>query len=147
MKKFCDTYLKKLHIGNITTESNVLMAPLAGYTAYPFRMICRSLGAGLAFTEMVSANGLKYNDKARAMDGNDMFREVERSVENLGTIPDIYFVHQVDEKNQDEVFGRYGAVDALCDLKKAGLIRFTGIATHYYSVAERSARDDRVDVI
>ncbi len=99
------------------------------------------------FAHKVGRENIIISDKARAMDGNDMFREVERSVENLRTIPDIYFVHQVDEKNQDEVFGRYGAVDALCDLKKAGLIRFTGIATHYYSVAERAARDDRVDVI
>ena len=46
MKKFSETYLKKLHIGNITADSNVLMAPLAGYTCYPFRMMCRELGAG-----------------------------------------------------------------------------------------------------
>ena len=64
MKRFSEAYLKKLHIGNVTIDSNVLMAPLAGYTAYPFRLICLKLGAGLAFTEMVSANGLKYNDKA-----------------------------------------------------------------------------------
>ena len=66
MKTFSGSCLKKLHIGNVTAESNVFMAPLAGYTSYPFRMICRKLGAGLAFTEMVSANGLKYNDKATA---------------------------------------------------------------------------------
>lgn len=40
------------------------MAPLAGYTSYPFRMLCKELGAGLCFTEMVSCNALKYKDKA-----------------------------------------------------------------------------------
>lgn len=40
------------------------MAPLAGYTCYPFRLLCYELGAGLCFTEMVSCNGLKYKDKA-----------------------------------------------------------------------------------
>lgn len=45
-------------------SSNVLMAPLAGYTCYPFRLLCQQLGAGLCFTEMVSANALKYKDKA-----------------------------------------------------------------------------------
>lgn len=90
MKKFCDTYLKKLHIGNITTESNVLMAPLAGYTAYPFRMICRSLGAGLAFTEMVSANGLKYNDKATAKLLYTSEAETPKAVQLLVSVPSAF---------------------------------------------------------
>ena len=98
------------------------------------------------FAEKVGRQNIIISDKARFMDGNDMFREVMRSAETLGTYPDIYFVHQVDEKNQEETFSRYGALDALCDLKKAGIIKYTGIATHYYSVAERSAADERVDV-
>ncbi len=64
MGEFSCSYLKKLRIGNITLDSNVLMAPLAGYTCYPFRVMCRELGAGLAFTEMVSTDSLKYNDNA-----------------------------------------------------------------------------------
>lgn len=99
------------------------------------------------FAKKIGRENIIISDKARFMDGNDMFREVMRSVENLGTKPDIYFVHQVDEKNQDEAFGKYGALDALCDLKKAGMINYTGIATHYYSVCERAAFDSRVDVI
>lgn len=99
------------------------------------------------FAEKVGRENIIISDKARFTDGSDMFREVLRSVETLGTKPDIYFVHQVDEKNEAETFSRYGALDALCDLKKAGIIRFTGIATHYYSVCERAALDDRVDVI
>ena len=99
------------------------------------------------FAKKIGRENIIISDKARCMDGNDMFREVMRSVENLGTKPDIYFVHQVDEKNQDEVFSKYGALDALCDLKKAGIIKYTGIATHYYSVCERAAFDSRVDVI
>lgn len=61
------------------------MAPLAGYTAYPFRMICRSLGAGLAFTEMVSANGLKYNDKATAKLLYTSEAETPKAVQLLGS--------------------------------------------------------------
>ena len=38
------------------------MAPLAGYTCYPFRILCQKLGAGLTFTEMASANGLRHHD-------------------------------------------------------------------------------------
>lgn len=99
------------------------------------------------FAQKVGRENIIISDKARFMDGNDMFREVQRSIETLGTKPDIYFVHQVDEKNEEETFSRYGALDALCDLKRAGLIGFTGIATHYYSVARRAALDERVDVI
>ena len=99
------------------------------------------------FAEKVGRENIIISDKARFMDGNDMFREVERSAETLGTYPDIYFVHQVDEKNADETFGKYGALDALCELKRAGKIKYTGIATHYYSVCERAALDGRADVI
>lgn len=56
--------IKELRLGKYLLPSNVLMAPLAGYTCYPFRMLCEELGAGLCFTEMVSANALKYKDSA-----------------------------------------------------------------------------------
>ncbi len=56
--------IKQLRLGSILLPSNVLAAPLAGYTCYPFRILCSELGAGLCFTEMVSCNTLKYQDKA-----------------------------------------------------------------------------------
>lgn len=56
--------IKELRIGNIIIPSNVFMAPLAGYTCYPFRILCSELGAGLCYTEMVNCNALKYKDKA-----------------------------------------------------------------------------------
>lgn len=99
------------------------------------------------FARKAGRQNIIISDKARFFSGNEMFREVMRSSENLGTNPDIYFVHQVDEDNQDEVFGKYGAIDALNDLKKAGVIKFTGVATHYYSVLERAAHDSRVDIL
>jgi len=52
--------LTPVEIGSITTRNNVFLAPLAGYTNYPMRKLCASFGAGLCFTEMVSAKGLKY---------------------------------------------------------------------------------------
>ena len=54
---------KPLKIGNVTTRGNVFLAPLAGYTNYPFRKICARYGAGLCYTEMVSAKGLKYGSE------------------------------------------------------------------------------------
>ena len=55
--------LTPITIGNITTENNVFLAPLAGYTNYPFRRLCKEYGAGLCYTEMVSAKGLKYGSE------------------------------------------------------------------------------------
>jgi nifR3 family TIM-barrel protein len=55
--------IKELKLGNIIIPCNVLMAPLAGYTCYPFRMLCSELGAGLCYTEMVNCNSLRYKDK------------------------------------------------------------------------------------
>lgn len=55
--------LKSVKIGNLHTKNNVFLAPLAGYTNSVFRKMCYDLGAGLAFTEMVSAKGLCYNSE------------------------------------------------------------------------------------
>lgn len=55
--------IKPLQIGSVTTRNNVFLAPLAGYTNYPFRRICQDFGAGLCYTEMVSAKGLKYGSE------------------------------------------------------------------------------------
>ncbi len=56
--------IKPIRVGGLLLPTNVLMAPLAGYTCYPFRMLAYEMGAGLCFTEMVSANALKYEDRA-----------------------------------------------------------------------------------
>ncbi|MBQ9118165.1 MAG: tRNA-dihydrouridine synthase [Clostridia bacterium] len=55
--------LSPVKIGGYTTENNLFLAPLAGYTNYPFRKLCKQSGAGLCFTEMVSAKGLKYGSE------------------------------------------------------------------------------------
>lgn len=50
--------LKPLKIGSLVLAHNVVLAPLAGITNLPFRLVCRRAGAAMAFTEMVSVNGL-----------------------------------------------------------------------------------------
>ena len=52
-----------IKIGPYETRSRVFFAPLAGYTNYPFRRLCKEYGAGLCYTEMVSAKALSYGDK------------------------------------------------------------------------------------
>lgn len=51
--------IRPLQIGNITIDTPVILAPMAGYTTPPFRDICRRLGSGLRFTEMVPAEGIR----------------------------------------------------------------------------------------
>ncbi len=55
-----------MKIGGFETENNVFLAPMAGVTDSPFRAICRRYGAGMVYSEMVSAKGLYYNDKKTA---------------------------------------------------------------------------------
>ena len=55
-------FLKKLKIGNVELRNNILLAPMAGITDLPFRLMCEKYGAGLTCTEMVSSKGLYYND-------------------------------------------------------------------------------------
>lgn len=55
--------MEKLTIGNITLENNLVLAPMAGVTDLPFRVLCKGQGAGLICMEMVSAKGIYYNNK------------------------------------------------------------------------------------
>ena len=50
-------------VAGMKCPNNVFLAPLAGYTNYPFRSMCTRLGAGLTFTEMVSCKGLLYRSE------------------------------------------------------------------------------------
>lgn len=56
-------YLKPLKIGNVELENNILLAPMAGITDLPFRVICKNYGVGLVCTEMASSKAIFYNDK------------------------------------------------------------------------------------
>lgn len=56
-------YLKKLKIGNVELNNNIILAPMAGITDLPFRKLCKEQGAGLVVTEMVSAKAICYGDE------------------------------------------------------------------------------------
>jgi tRNA-dihydrouridine synthase B len=47
--------LKPLRLGAFTLPNNLFVAPMAGVTDRPFRMLCRALGAGHAVSEMVTS--------------------------------------------------------------------------------------------
>ena len=53
----------RLKIGNVELENNIVLAPMAGVTDLPFRILCRELGAGMVCMEMISAKALSYHNK------------------------------------------------------------------------------------
>ena len=55
--------LRPLAIGGVTLENNLILAPMAGVTDLPFRLLCRQQGAGLVCMEMVSAKAIYYHNK------------------------------------------------------------------------------------
>lgn len=53
----------RMKIGNVTLENNIILAPMAGVTDLPFRLLCKEQGAGLLCMEMVSAKAIYYHNK------------------------------------------------------------------------------------
>lgn len=97
---------KEIRLGHITLPTNVLMAPLVGYTCYPFRMMCGELGAGLCFTEMVSCNALKYKDRATQRLLLTTPEEKYKAAQLLGSDPGL-----MEQMAKSEIFSDYDIID------------------------------------
>ena len=79
----------QLRIGNVTLENNVILAPMAGVTDLPFRLLCKEMGAGLLSMEMVSAKAILYKNKnTEALMEIDP-RENPVALQLFGSDPDI----------------------------------------------------------
>lgn len=59
--------MNTLKIGNAEIKGNIILAPMAGVTDLPFRLLCKECGASLVYTEMVSAKGIFYRNKNTEM--------------------------------------------------------------------------------
>lgn len=57
------TVIQQLQIKSLQLENPLILAPLAGYSDLPFRLLCRRFGAALCYTEMISCHGLVYEKK------------------------------------------------------------------------------------
>ncbi|MBC7982515.1 MAG: tRNA-dihydrouridine synthase, partial [Candidatus Obscuribacterales bacterium] len=66
-------FVKPINIGAYTLRNNLALAPMAGVTDLPFRRLCRELGAGLAASEMLTADARLWNSEKsrRRMDHRD----------------------------------------------------------------------------
>jgi len=79
----------ELTIGNVRLESGVVLAPMAGVTDLPFRLLCREQGCGLTYTEMVSAKALLYNNRNTGTLLEAAPGEGPLAVQLFGSDPDI----------------------------------------------------------
>lgn len=81
--------LKPLVIGDIVIEYPFALAPMAGVTDLPYRLLCKEQGAGMMCTEMVSAKGLYYgNRKSEPLMATDP-KEQPAAIQIFGSDPDI----------------------------------------------------------
>lgn len=58
-----DKLLHRLTIGSVTLDNNIILAPMAGVTDLPFRLLCSEQGAGMCCMEMISAKAILYGNK------------------------------------------------------------------------------------
>ena len=78
-----------MKIGSFEIENNVFLAPMAGVSDTAFRRICRRFGAGLEYSEMISAKALYYRDKKTAKMLSVHEEEKPFAVQIFGSEPDI----------------------------------------------------------
>lgn len=79
----------KLTIGTVTLDNPVILAPMAGVTDLPFRLLCREQGAGLVCMEMVSAKAIYYGNKNTEELMEIHPRETPASLQLFGSDPEI----------------------------------------------------------
>jgi len=76
-----------MQLGNLTLDNNIILAPLAGITNLPFRLLAKSSGCGLVCSEMISANGLVYQSGKTEQLLNSAPEEKPLSVQIFGSDP------------------------------------------------------------
>ncbi len=76
-------------IGPLRLQSGLLLAPLAGYTDLPFRLLCRENGAALCFSEMISCHGLVYDQKNTHELLRTVAEELPFAVQLFGSDPEL----------------------------------------------------------
>lgn len=78
-----------MKIGNITLKNNLFLAPMAGVTDQPYRVLCSEQGCGLVCTEMVSAKGMFYNDEKSWKLTRLNEKELPAAIQIFGSEPEI----------------------------------------------------------
>ena len=93
--------LRKLKIGNVELNNNIILGPMAGFTDRPFRIICEKYNPGLTVTEMVSSKGLFYNDEKTSLLMNTKGEKRPVAIQIFGSDTDaIKFAVEYINKNK-----------------------------------------------
>ncbi|MCM1326155.1 MAG: tRNA dihydrouridine synthase DusB [Bacteroidales bacterium] len=92
--------MNKLAIGSVTLDNPIILAPMAGVTDLPFRLLCREMGAGLVCMEMVSAKAIYYHNKNTESLMEIHPGEMPASLQLFGSEPDILgeMAKQIEER-------------------------------------------------
>ena len=95
--------IRTLQIGNVTLENNLILAPMAGVSDLPFRLLCREQGAGLVCMEMVSAKAILYKNRNTEELLTIDSKEHPVSLQLFGSDPDIIseIAKQIEERPFD----------------------------------------------
>lgn len=93
----------KLKIGKVELENNLILAPMAGVTDQPFRILCREQGCGLLYTEMVSAKAILYKNRNTRELLEVCGEERPIAVQLFGSDPEIVseIAHQIEDGPYD----------------------------------------------
>lgn len=104
-----------LKIGDVQLNNNVVFAPIAGFSEVGFRHLCAKYGAGLTYTELVSAKGLVYGNKGteELLATTDI--ETQCAVQIFGSDPEFMY-----KAAKDERLGKFDIIDINmgCPVKK-----------------------------
>ncbi len=79
----------EMKIGNVTLENNIILAPMAGVSDLPFRLLCREQGVGMVCSEMVSAKAISFHNKNTEALLETRPEERPVSLQLFGSDPDI----------------------------------------------------------
>ena len=78
-----------MRIGNVVLENNIILAPMAGVTDLPFRLLCKEQGVGMTCTDMVSAKAISFHNKNTESLLEISEKERPVSLQLFGSDPDI----------------------------------------------------------
>lgn len=95
--------MKKIRIGNLELNNNCILAPMAGVTDLPFRLLCAEMGAGMVCMEMVSAKAILYGNKNTEEMLTVLDKEKPASLQLFGNDPDIMaeIAKRIEDRNHD----------------------------------------------
>lgn len=95
--------MKKLKIGNVIIDGNLILAPMAGVTDLPFRLLCKEEGASLLYTEMISAKGIYYGNKNTELLWTIDERERPVTLQLFGSEPELLadIAMRIEDRNFD----------------------------------------------